>query len=122
MPLRSNRVLNLFALILFTFEFLSPAMVTGLAFAQAPREKISAISSSQLHAPFSLILFEELCVNEEGKEFGRDTNPQVIDLFLTSPYQHLLQSDLIATLASANIFAQFDAHPPLFLVHRKLLI
>jgi hypothetical protein len=97
-------------------------MVTGLALAQTPREKISLINSSKLHTAFFSVLFEELCVNEEGKEFDRDSNPDVIDAFLTSPYQHLFQSDLIATLASTNIFVQFDSYPPLFLVHRKLLI
>ncbi|MEK6782494.1 MAG: hypothetical protein AABY93_12360 [Bacteroidota bacterium] len=122
MQLRSNIALKIFALILFTVEFLAPAMVTGLTYDEAAQEKTLSVSSSGIHNPFFSVLFEELCENEEGKESDRDTNSSEAGLLLSSSYQHFFQATLVEPLGSGHIQAHFDVRPPLFLVHRKLLI
>lgn len=122
MQLRSNIPLKFFALILFTLEFLAPAMVTGFASGEVVHEKTLVVSSLNSRNPFLSVFFEELCENEEGKEFARDSNTSEENLFLSSTDNRLLQSKLAASLSACLIYSQFDTHPPLFLVHRKLLI
>jgi hypothetical protein len=122
MQLRSNIPLKFFALILFTLEFLAPAVVTGFASTETGHEKTLLVSSSHHRNPFLSVFFEELCENEEGKEFARDTHTSEGNLFLSTPDQRLFQSKLAATLSAFLLYSQFDTHPPLFLVHRKLLI
>ena len=118
MQLRSNIALKLFALILFTLEFLAPAMITGLA--DTSQNKTLFVNASQFCNPLFSLFIEEVYDNEEGKEFDRDHSSHN-NLSSSRINQYLFQSELIAQGFTHSLL-QFNTHPPLFRLHCILLI
>lgn len=118
MQLRSNIALKLFALILFTLEFLAPAMVTGLA--DTLQDKTLFVNASKFRNPLFSLFIEELYDNEEGKEFDRDHSSQ--NNLSARISQYLFQSELITPAAFTHSLLQFNTRPPLFRLHCLLLI
>jgi hypothetical protein len=112
-------MLKLFALILFTFEFLAPAFVTGLA--DTSQNKTLFVNASQFHNPLFSLFIEELYDNEEGKEFDRShSSPNNLSSSRIS--QYLFQSERIIPEAFIHSLLQFNTRPPLFRLHCMLLI
>jgi hypothetical protein len=118
MQLRSNIALKLFALILFTIEFLAPSLVTGLA--DTSQNKTQFVNVSQFHNPLFSLFIEELYDNEEGKEFDRDHSSNN-NLYSSQTSQYLFKSEFI-THGFTHSLLQFDTRPPLFRLHCILLI
>ena len=118
MQLRSSNALKLFALILFTLEFLAPAMVTGLA--DTSQDKMLFANASQFSNPLFSLFIVELCDNE-SKEFDRNQSSQN-NLSLARSSQYLFQVEQNVPVAFTHSLLQFNTHPPLFRVHCKLLI
>ena len=120
MHLRSNIFLKIFALVIFSFELVAPAMFTGFATGELATNKTTLVNASILHSPLFSVFFEELTENEESKDDRNNSFP----LSLSMGGNHgilLLPFELIPT-AFAHSLLQFNMRPPLYQMHCKLIV
>ena len=121
MKLRSNIGLKLFALVLFTFEFLAPAIVSGFVPAEVASDQTQIGSSSQLHNPFISLCMEELYENEESKEFDNEAFP-LLALSISTLYSRLFDTEITTRTSFSILSHKYNTLPPIYLRHRKLII
>jgi hypothetical protein len=116
MPFRYNKILRLFAILLFSFEMLAPAVL--VATPENPKTQHSeSVNESQRPIDFlTHLLFEE--VNNEERE-GK--NDGLVGLSCTELFSELQKFEPIQVTGSLPK-EHFDTHPPLFTLHRVLLI
>jgi hypothetical protein len=117
MPLRYNRILKLFAIILFLTELLAPSVL--LASPEGNAESTSAnqkVSEPHASIDFIYLLFEE--PNNENKEGKEEV---VLPVIVTEVFSSL-QKFYTVRQAPLLPFEQFDIGPALFTLHRVLLI
>ena len=117
---RFNIGLKVFALILFALEFLAPAFLAEYTPYENSPKKTQIANSNTYHNPLFSVFFEELCENEESKEFARSNSIQ--SPFILQNYSHLFESDLTISIASSASLLQCSRHPPFFLLHHRFLI
>lgn len=118
MLLRYNKMLRVFAILLFSFELLAPAIVLG-----APENTLTSENTmTQLREqsqPIDLIahlIFEE--VNNEERE-GKDD--YLISVCFIEVFNELQKFEPIQVTWSLPK-DQFDTQPSLYTLHRVLLI
>ena len=119
MNLRNNKILKLFAILLFSFELLASSAISAIV--KEPvleSEAKTALSRSQNQNISFLLFLEERSEEErEGKGIFIASN----DLFKTFPPTPSAFSSSLPLHFSANI-ERFDTHPPLFKLHGVFLI
>lgn len=118
MLLRYNKILRIFAILLFSFELLAPAVLLG-----APEGNLTSANTishySDQNQPIDLIahlIFEE--VNNEERE-GKDD--YLISVCFVEVFNELQKFEPIhVTWSLAK--DRFDTQPSLYTLHRVLLI
>ncbi len=118
MLLRYNKMLRVFAILLFSFELLAPAIVLG-----APESTLTSENTithlREQNQPIDLIahlIFEE--VNNEERE-GKDD--YLISVCFIEVFNELQKFEPIQVTWSLPI-DRFDSQPSLYTLHRVLLI
>ena len=113
MPLRTNKVLKLLALVLFTLQFLAPAILVDIANTECSQDKFQLGASTHQQNVLYSIFAEELTESEEGRE-----GQKVIAIFADGDYFFALFQLSCATFAPSKylsqISEQFDTQPALF--------
>jgi hypothetical protein len=118
MRLSHSKILKVFVILLFSFELFAPVIVPVSDTNQDSFSKATVQQAGQTQ-PFDLFshfIFEE--VSSEERE-GKDdflTGPCFIELF--SELQKFESAQITWPLPKEH----FDTHPPLFTLHRELLI
>jgi hypothetical protein len=118
MLLRYNRILRIFAILLFSFELLAPAFVLGVPESNLHSQSVK-IHISEQNQPIDLIahlIFEE--VNNEERE-GKDD--YLISVCFIEVFNELQKFEPIQVTWSLPK-DRFDTQPSLYTLHRVLLI
>lgn len=114
MQLRNSYLLKFFAILLFSFELVAPALLNTEAQLDTRRDS-NHIHLSAAQSAINSLLFLEEC-NEEERE-GKDALPLSIALFDFKSLSIFSDSrSSYATLHSNQ--SQFDTHPPLYQLHQ----
>jgi len=117
MPFRYNKILRLFAILLFSFEMLAPAVLMATPENYPKSQHAESLNESKRPIDFlTHLIFEE--VNNEERE-GK--NDGLIGLSYIELFSELLKFEPIQVTGSLPK-EHFDTHPPLFTLHRVLLI
>jgi hypothetical protein len=118
MLLRFNKVLRVFAILLFSFELFAPALLLG-----APEHDLNSKNSisqlSEQNPPIDLIthlIFEE--INNEEREGKNDFLISVCFIEVFNELQKFEPVQITWSLPKDH----FDTQPSLFTLHRVLLI
>lgn len=119
MPLRTNKVLKLFALVLFTLQFLAPAILVDIADNEGRQDKFQLVAHTHQQNILYSIFVEELTENEEGRESQKD-----LTLFSETYYYFTFCGLLCAASCKyvSQISEQFDTQPALFKLNCTFLI
>jgi hypothetical protein len=117
---RLNISLKVFVLILFTLEFLAPTMLAEFTPDDNVLKKSLLVNSGLYRNPLFSVFSEELCENEETKEFARAT--AVPSTLLSQDHSRLFESDPFNSIASSTSLLHPHTHPRFFLLQHKLLI
>jgi len=118
MLLGYNKILRIFAILIFSFELLAPALLLGATENNLPCEK-AKINLSEQSQPIDLIahlIFEE--INNEERE-GKDD--YLISVCFTEVFNELQKFESVQITWSLPK-DRFDTQPSLFTLHRVLLI
>ncbi len=120
MPLRYNKILKLFAILIFSFELLAPvaliASQKGLSENASSKDSYSIRETTQSVDLLSQLIFEEVgCEEREGK------NDCFISVCFVEVFSELKKFEPIQITWSLPK-DQFDTQPSLFKLHRVLLI
>ena len=121
MRLRTNQVLKIFALLLFSLEFLAPALLVDIADPSGSRDKVQIIDGARHQNILYSILAEEVTENEEGRE----NHKEVIlftDVNFTFASLQLLGTKPASNKYSSIISEQFKTQPALFKLNCNFLI
>lgn len=121
MRLRTNQVLKIFALLLFSLEFLAPAFLVDIADTTGSQDKVQLTDGARHHNIFYSILTEEVTENEEGREDHKEVI-LFIDVNFTFASLQLLGSKPTSNKFSSIISEQFDTQPALFKLNCNFLI
>lgn len=120
MPLRYNKILKLFAILVFSFELLAPAILIA-----APKESFNDNETKELSSIYesvhsfdllSHLIFEE--INNEEKE-GKDD--YLISVCFIEVFNELQKFEPILITGSLPK-DRFDTQPSLYTLHRVFLI
>jgi hypothetical protein len=121
MRLRTNQVLKIFALLLFSLEFLAPAFLVDIADTKGSQD-IAQITDGAHHQNVLYSIFaEEITENEEGRE----NHKEVIlftDVNFTFASLQLLGTKPAGNKYSSIISEQFETHPAIFKLNCNFLI
>ena len=121
MRLRTNKVLKFFALLLFSMEFLAPAMLVDIANPQVSQDKVQLTDGGhQQHMLYS-IFTEEISENEEGREGQKDIT-LLNDFDFASTLSQLLGSAPSLSKYLSITSERFDTQPALFKLNCTFLI
>ncbi len=118
MQLRNSYLLKFFAILLFSFELMAPALLNT----EAQPDDSDARDQSHLTAAQSSInslLFLEEC-NEEERE-GKDALPLAIEVYLFK-YLSLANYSCRTNIPLQSRQNLFDTHPPLYQLYQVFLI
>ncbi len=122
MNLRSCKVLKSFSILLLLMEFLTPTFVSDLL----PSEKSDPFQQRILHIAKQrnpILFFNEEADNEERQRESKHS--KVSPLFTKPALAHepilYVNRESTWTLLAHNE-KHYDTHPPLFTLHRHLLI
>jgi hypothetical protein len=117
MPFRYNKILKFLAILLFSFEMLAPAVLVVTPEIQTERQTAKGLNESDRSIDFlTNLIFEE--VSSEGREGKNDCLIGISFIELFSALQKFEPIQLTRSLHKEH----FDTHPPLFTLHRVLLI
>lgn len=120
MPLRYNKILKLFAILIFSFELLAPILLIAKPKQTALNSPLTLeYSITQQAKPLDLLsqlLFEEVgCEEREGKD-GFFLSVSFVEVYNQLQKFQPIQSTWFLPKD------QFDTQPSLFTLHRVLLI
>lgn len=118
MLLRYNKILRIFAILLFSFELLAPAVLLGTPEGDLHSENTISLYSNQ-NQPLDLIahlIFEE--ANNEERE---DKDDFLISVCFIEVFNELQKFEPIQVTWSLPK-DRFDIQPSLYTLHRVLLI
>ncbi|MBL7871063.1 MAG: hypothetical protein JNM78_05595 [Cyclobacteriaceae bacterium] len=120
MPLRYNKILKLFAILIFSFELLAPV---GLSASQNGTFEDSSLNnrSSVRESTQSVDSLSQLIFEEVGSEEREDKNECLISVCFVEVFSELQKFEPVH-IAGSLPKDQFDTQPPLFTLHRVLLI
>lgn len=116
MLLKSNKILKIVAILLFSLELLAPAVfATSHPSSESKSENTNFESLPHSFDTFSNLIFEEVSEEREGKNHAL-TGICFIEIFSTL---HKFKSSNFTRLIPHQ---RFDTQPPLFTLNRVLLI
>jgi hypothetical protein len=119
MNLRNNKILKLFAILLFSFELLASSAISAIIKEPIIESEAKTSLSQSQNQNFSFLLFLEERSEEERE--GKDVFVAPNDPFRTfSSAPAVLVSSL--TLGFSSNKERFDTHPLLFKLHGVFLI
>lgn len=122
MGLRTNKVLKFFALLLFSLEFMAPAILVDIANAESNQDKVQLVADGAHHQNILFSIFsEEITENEEGRAGQKDTI-LFADFGFNTSYLRLLFTEPVRCKYSSLISEQFDTQPALFKLNCTFLI
>jgi hypothetical protein len=121
MRLRTNKVLKFFALLLFTLEFMAPAILVDIAHTESNQNTVQLVDGGHHQNILFSIFSEEITENEEGREGQKDTI-LFADFGFIPNCLHLLLIEPVACKYSSLISEQFDTQPALFKLNCTFLI
>ncbi len=116
MPLRYNKILTLFAILLFSFELLAPSVLIAKAKRIEPDGTSTLGQSNQSFDFLSHLIFEEV-----GSEEREGKNDCLMGPCFTEVFNNLQKFQPVHIPWSLTK-KRFDTHPPLFALHGVLLI
>ncbi len=121
MRLRTNQVLKIFALLLFSLEFVSPAFLVDFSEQSGRPDKVQLLDGTHHQNILYSIFSEEITESEEGREGQKDSVAFTLFGFGST----LLQ--LVGGKSACNKYTplalqQFDTHPALFKLNCSFLI
>jgi hypothetical protein len=118
MYLRKNKILKLFAILLFSFELLASSAISAMVKeTEVPSDSRTTFCQSQSQTISALLFLEER--SEEERE-GKDAFVANDFFKIFSPSPTTQSSSLILDFSSNKEL--FDTHPPLFKLHGVFLI
>jgi len=121
MRLRTNKVLKFFALLLFSLEFLAPAILVDIAAAESNQDQVQLVDGVHHQNILFSIFSEEITENEEGREGHKDS--VVFSGFgFASRLLQLQAIEPTSSKYSSSISEQFDTQPALFKLNCTFLI
>lgn len=121
MGLRTNNVLKFFVLLLFSLEFMAPAILVDAADAESNQDKVQLLDGAHRQNILFSIFSEELTENEEGREGQKDTI-LFEDLSFVFNFLHAVAAEPTSCKYSSFISDQFDTQPALFKLNCTFLI
>lgn len=117
MPFRYSKILRLFAVLLFSFEMLAPAVLMANPETYPESLYTKTLNKSEQSIDFlTHLIFEE--VNSEEREGKNDSVVGIGFIELFSELQKFEPIQVTWSLPKEH----FDTQPPLFTLHRVLLI
>ena len=117
MPFRYSKILRLFAILLFSFEMLAPAVLMATPETYPESQQTESLNKSERSIDFlTHLIFEE--VNSEEREGKNDCLIGISFIELFSELQKFEPIQVTWSLPKEH----FDTHPPLFTLHRVILI
>lgn len=120
MPLRYNKVLKLFAILIFSFELLAPvALIASQKGASA--DATSKSSHSIRETTQSVDFLSHLIFEEVGSEEREGKNDCLIGVCFVEVFNELIKFEPVQITWSLPK-DQFDTQPSLFKLHRALII
>lgn len=123
MKLRKNKALKFFAILLFSFEMIAPALISGSGEADASRDSRETMLTNGGHLTnfISSLLFEENSGEEEERE-SKDHKAQFcyIDFTLVQPFN--LASTETRQTSWVEPHETTATQPPLFTLFHTYLI
>ena len=121
MRIRTNKVLKFFALLLFSLEFLAPAMLVDITDPQGTQDKIQLVDGAHHQNMLYSIFTEEISENEEGREGQKDII-LFTDFDFSSSVLQLLGSAPSSSKNLSITSERFDTQPALFKLNCTFLI
>ena len=121
MRLRTNKVLKFFALLLFSLEFLAPAILVDMADSGGNQDSVQLVDASRHQNFLFSVLTEEISENEEGRE-GQKEIITITDFHFTSRFLQLLGAVPATCKYSSLISERFETQPALFKLNCTFLI
>jgi len=119
MPLRYNKILKLFAILIFSFELLAP--VFFISKPMQARESISSIGYTLSEQTLPVDLLTQLLCEEVGSEEREGKNDCFLSVCFVEVYSQLQKFQPLRITWSL-LKDQFDTKPSLFTLNRVLLI
>lgn len=117
MLLRHNKILRIFAILLFSFEMLAPELWLG-DHESIVTQKSTTYVSDQNH---SIDLISHLLCEEAGNEEREEKNDYLIDVCFVEVFNELQKFQPVQITWSLPK-DRFDIQPSLYTLHRVLLI
>jgi hypothetical protein len=121
MRLRTNQVLKIFALLLFSLEFLAPAFLVDITVPTVSQDKVQITDGGYHQNILYSILTEEVTENEEGREDHREVI-LFTDIDFVCASLQLLGTKPASNKYSSIISEQFDTQPAIFKLNCNFLI
>lgn len=119
MPLRYNKILKLFAILIFSFDLLAPVVL--IASPEQARESVSTIGYGLSKQAHPIDLLSQLLFEEVGSEEREGKNNCFLSVCFVEVYSQLQKFQPIRITWSI-LKDQFDTKPSLFTLNRALLI
>lgn len=120
MPLRYNKILKLFAILIFSFELFAPVALIASQ-KETSKNKSSVNSYSIGESTPSVDLLSQLIFEEAGSEEKEGKNDCLISVCFVEVFNELKKFEP-AQITWSLPKDQFDTQPSLFRLHRALII
>lgn len=121
MRLRTNKVLKLFALLLFSWQFMASAIIIDLGNSGSNQDKVQLIDDTNHQNILYTLFTEEVTETEEGRE-GQKEIIIFNDFDFAYAFLQLLATEPAACKLSSLISERFDTQPSLFKLNCTFLI
>lgn len=121
MPLRTNQVLKIFALLLFSLEFLAPAILVDVTSQEGGHDNVQLIDGNHRQNILYSIFAEEITENEEGREDHKEAI-HFTGVNFASAFLQLLGNKPVQSNHSSILSKQFETHPAIFKLNCNFLI
>ena len=121
MRLRTNQVLKIFALLLFSLEFLAPAFLVDIADTTGSQDIVQITDGARHQNILYSIFAEEITENEEGREDHKEVVHFAGINFACASLQ-LLGTKPGRNKYSSIISEQFETHPAIYKLNCNFLI
>ena len=121
MRLRTNQVLKIFALLLFSLEFLAPAFLVDIADATGSQDIVQITDGAHHQNILYSIFAEEITESEEGREDHKEII-HFTGINFTFASLQLLGTKPCSNKYSSIISEQFETQPAIFKLNCNFLI
>jgi hypothetical protein len=121
MRLRTNQVLKIFALLLFSLEFVAPAILVDFSSPDARHGKVQLVDGNHYQNILYSIFAEEITENEEGREDHKEPI-HFSGINFASAFLQRLGTKPVQRNYSSILSKQFETHPAIFKLNCNFLI